>query len=65
MKNTSLGGAKYFVTFVDDKTRYTWTYFLKTRTKSSQVLGMEGFGGEIFRSQVKTSMDRQWWGVYV
>ena len=25
----SLGGAQYFVTFIDDATRYIWVYFLK------------------------------------
>ena len=27
----SLGGAQYFLTFIHDKTRYTWVYFLKTK----------------------------------
>ena len=25
----SIGGAEYFLTFVDDKTRYVWMYFLR------------------------------------
>ena len=28
---TSIGGANYFVTFIDDATIYTWVYFLKTK----------------------------------
>ena len=27
----SFGGAEYFLTFTDDKTRYTWVYLLKTK----------------------------------
>ena len=27
----SLSGAEYFLTFIDDKTRYTWTYILKKK----------------------------------
>ena len=27
----SIGGANYFVTFIDDATNYTWVYFLKTK----------------------------------
>ena len=27
----SLGGAEYFLTFIDDNTRYVWVYFLKTK----------------------------------
>ena len=27
----SLGGAKYFLTFIDDSTRYTWVYLLKRK----------------------------------
>jgi hypothetical protein len=31
MKTTSLGGARYFLTFTDDKSRHTTVYFLKTK----------------------------------
>ena len=31
MQEKSLGGAQYFLTFTDDKTRYTWVYILKTK----------------------------------
>ena len=29
IETKSLGGAEYFVTFIDDKSRYTWVYVLK------------------------------------
>ena len=29
----SLGGALYFLTFIDDKTRYTWVYLLKRKAE--------------------------------
>ena len=31
MQEISLGRAEYFLTFTDDKTRYTWVYILKTK----------------------------------
>lgn len=31
MREKSIGGAQYFLTFIDDKTRYTWVYLLKTK----------------------------------
>jgi 5'-3' exoribonuclease 2 len=31
MGQKSLGGAEYFLTLIDDKTRYTWVYPLKTK----------------------------------
>lgn len=32
----SLGGAEYFLTFVDDKTRFTWVYLLKKKDQVFQ-----------------------------
>ena len=34
---TSLGGYSYYVTFIDDHSRKTWIYFLKTK-ESDEVL---------------------------
>lgn len=31
MNEKSLGGAEYFLSFVDDKTRYTWVYTLRSK----------------------------------
>lgn len=31
MGKKSIGGAEYFLTFIDDKTHYTWVYPLKTK----------------------------------
>ena len=34
MKTPSLSGAKYFLTFVDDKTHYIWIYVLKQKSEA-------------------------------
>ena len=31
MSQNSLGGAEYFLSFTDDKTRHTWVYVLSTK----------------------------------
>ena len=36
LNSKSLGGAEYFLTFVDDKTRYVWAYFLKHKDEEFQ-----------------------------
>ena len=33
INSKSLGGAEYFLTFVDDKTRYVWVYILKHKSQ--------------------------------
>jgi len=33
MSSVSLGGCDYYVTFIDDHSRRTWTYFLKTKSE--------------------------------
>ena len=30
---SSLGGANYFLTFIDEATLYSWVYFLKTKNE--------------------------------
>ena len=37
MNAKSLGGAEYFLTFIDDCTHYTWVYVLKRKMKFSSV----------------------------
>ena len=31
MQTRSLGGASYFLTFIDDRYRYTWVYFIRRK----------------------------------
>ena len=33
MSTQSLSGAEYFLTFIDDKTRYIWVYVLKHKSE--------------------------------
>jgi hypothetical protein len=33
MSSISLGGCEYYVTFIDDHSRMTWIYFLKTKSE--------------------------------
>ncbi|XP_072060552.1 uncharacterized protein [Arachis hypogaea] len=33
----SNGGSRYFITFIDDFSRYTWVYFLKQKSKACDV----------------------------
>ena len=41
----SIGGTKYYVTFIDDFSRKFWVYFLKQKIRSrSEVQGVENFG---------------------
>jgi hypothetical protein len=32
MQTRSLGGASYFLIFVDDRSRYTWVYFIRSKS---------------------------------
>jgi transposase InsO family protein len=32
MQTRSLGGAYYFLIFIDDRTRYTWVYFMRKKS---------------------------------
>ncbi|KAJ0586507.1 putative RNA-directed DNA polymerase [Helianthus annuus] len=34
MKTESIGGCRYFITFIDDFTRKTWVYFLKLKSEA-------------------------------
>ncbi|KAL5494293.1 hypothetical protein EMCRGX_G015594 [Ephydatia muelleri] len=36
MNEKSLGGAEYFLSFIDDKTRYVWVYFLRNKDNGGE-----------------------------
>ena len=43
----ALSGAKYFFTFIDDHSRKTWIYFLKTKDEVFlSIQGVQGSTGE-------------------
>ena len=52
MSNKSLGGHLYYVTFIDDHSRNTWLYLLKTK---DEVFGKF----KEFRSKVDTLTERR------
>ena len=33
LNTKSLGGAEYFLTFIDDHTQYVWIYFIKSKAQ--------------------------------
>jgi len=37
MTTTSIGGGRYFIIFIDDKSRYTWIYTLKKKSDTLEV----------------------------
>jgi len=47
MRTTSLGGARYFVTYIDDFSRNVWVYLLKSKGEC-----LEKFKG--FKALVET-----------
>ena len=51
----SLSRAEYFVTFIDNKTRYVWVYVLKQKKQRIHTIsGKEVDGGKINWTKVKT-----------
>ena len=45
MSTQSLSGSEYFLTFINDKTRYTWVYILKRKDRVFRtVSGVDGSG---------------------
>jgi len=50
MKTTSLGGARYFVTYIDDFSRKVWVYLLKSKGEC-----LEKF--KEFRALVETQLE--------
>lgn len=37
MRTDSIGGCRYFITFIDDCTRYCWVYFLKKKSDAART----------------------------
>lgn len=52
MEETSIGGARYFATFIDDKTRKTFVYFLKQKSELLSCF-------EVFKSLVENQTGRK------
>ena len=49
-KELSIGGNKYYVTFIDDFTRKTWIYFMKNKSDVFYYF-------KIFKNQVENELD--------
>ena len=55
MREKSIGGAEYFITFTDDKTHYTWVYFLKTKDQAfDQFVEWKALVEKASRKKLKT-----------
>ena len=59
----SVGKAKYFLTFIDDASRFTHVYFLQG-SGHLQVQALQGAGGKPHRKKNKDLQDRPRWGVH-
>ena len=65
MPHQSLGGALYFVSFIDDSTRRVWAYPIKTKDSVLDFFQMAHYGREPVQSKVEMSSNQQWRGVKV
>src|SRR5450432_878347 len=53
----SVSGSRYFIIFVDDATRYTWVYFLKTKSSEEVLRAFQQFKA-LIEKEVETSICR-------
>lgn len=49
MEVKSLGGSRYFIVFVNDKSRRIWTYFMKSKSGSEVVQTFKDFHAMVER----------------
>ena len=65
MPSMSLSVYEYYVKFIDDYSRKTWIYFLKTK---SEVFGkfkqFKAFHREPFKKKNQDTQIRKWWRIY-
>ena len=57
MTASSLGGYNYYVTFIDDHSRKTWIYFLKTKESEEVLSKFKEFKSQVenlSRKRIKT-----------
>ena len=65
IKMKSLSGVEYFVTFIDDKSRFVWVYPLKNKSEVFKKFSeWENTGGEVKWHEGENTMHRQWWRVF-
>jgi hypothetical protein len=60
MRTTSLGGARYFVTYIDDFSRNVWVYLLKSKRTLEEVQGIQGTCGDTIEAQEQGVWVEQW-----
>ena len=51
MPTTSMNGSKYFLTFIDDNSRYCWIYFLKQKSEVFETF-------KIFKSLAENTLEK-------
>ena len=52
MPTTSMNGSKYFLTFIDDNSRYCWVYFLKHKSVVFETF-------KVFKSLAKNTLAKK------
>lgn len=65
MSTRALSGAEYFVTFIDDHSRKTWIYFLKTKDEVfDHFREFKALVENATRKKIKVLRSDKWWGIY-
>ena len=63
--STYLSGYEYYVTFIDDYSRKTWIYFLKTKDEVFRKFKeLKSLIRESFRKKNQDTQNIQWWRIY-
>ena len=65
MSTQSLSGSEYFLTFINDKTRYTWVYILKRKDRVFEQFLEWTDLAEKSSPGAESLQDQQWWWIHI